>query len=988
MILVPRGRRAHNWTDQRVGTGRRDVATRSVFMEPKASLRPVDPPRPAPAPERVATGLDLLPVIVWATDAKGIVTFAAGTAARQLGLVVGDPIERAADGSAGGTGGIAEATRRALEGAECTSLVSLDGRMLEARCSPVREGPGPVAGMAGVAVDVTERWTAEQQLRERERQLATTQELAGLGSWEWDIPTNRVTWSDQLYRIQALSPAEFDGTMEGHLLRVHPEDRLRVRSQLEAARRTGGSFRFEQRILRPDRTVRTLRSTGEALVDSRSEVVKLVGACLDITESKQTEEALRASEASYRMLFDVSNDAIYVHDPETGAILDVNQKARELHGLNAEEFAGAGLAALGTGDPPYSEPEAREYVRKAASGEPQFFQWQARHRSGALFWIEVSLRSVVIDGRQRVLATARDVTERRAAEEALRHAHAQLEERVGERTRELAKINLALEGEIAERERAEEEIRRKSSELEAVFQTLPDLYFRLDNDGVVLDQRGGTEAALRMPPQELLGRRLQEVLPPAAVSRFERAMQDVLHTGALAVVEYALQTGSSSRDFEARLLPLSPSELVAIMRDTTDRKEAERALQRSEEHFRLLIENSSDVAAIVSPDGINLYQSPSITGVLGYRPEELVGSSAYSRIHPDDVATAREALAKVVQNPGTIGSAEFRYRHKDGSWRVLETRGRTLLPDSSAAGMVVNSRDVTERKRAEEALATAKRQIEGLLDTIPDLAWLKDTEHRILAVNEAVARAAGLPREAFIDRTDFDVWPRELAEKFRADDERVLREGRQILLEELYTDPGGKRRWVETIKGPYRDSTGKIAGTAGVSHDITQRKETEEALRRSEERFRSMVENASDLITIMQPDATVTYISPPVTAMLGYAPEELVGRSGFELIHPDDVEPTRARFERILLAPGTTHSAMLRYRHKDGHWKTLECVGKTLSPDSVDDGVVVNSRDLTELQRYEVALQEAKEEAERAREAAEAARQARGDALPPASAER
>jgi PAS domain S-box-containing protein len=265
-----------------------------------------------------------------------------------------------------------------------------------------------------------------------------------------------------------------------------------------------------------------------------------------------------------------------------------------------------------------------------------------------------------------------------------------------------------------------------------------------------------------------------------------------------------------------------------------------------------------------------------------------------------------------------------------------------------------------------------------LLTTIPDLAWLKDTEHRILAVNEAVARAAGLPREAFIGKTDFDVWPRQLAEKFRADDERVLREGRQILLEELYTDPAGKRRWVETIKGPYRDRTGKVAGTAGVSHDITHRKETEEALRKSEERFRSMVENASDLITIMKPDGIVTYVSPPLRPMLGYAPEELIGRSGFELIHPDDVGPTREQFEGIVAEPGTIHSAVLRYRHKDGSWKLLECVGKTLSPVSAEDGVVVNSRDLTELHRFEEALQQAKEEAERAREAVASARQGGG----------
>ena len=105
--------------------------------------------------------------------------------------------------------------------------------------------------------------------------------------------------------------------------------------------------------------------------------------------------------------------------------------------------------------------------------------------------------------------------------------------------------------------------------------------------------------------------------------------------------------------------------VLAVARNISDRVEAEEALRRSEEHYRRLIENSSDVATILGPDGVNRYQSPAIKYVLGYTPEEMLGTSAFDRIHPDDVPACQEVLGEVMRNPGTTRSVEFRYRHRD-----------------------------------------------------------------------------------------------------------------------------------------------------------------------------------------------------------------------------------------------------------------------------------------------------------------------------------
>jgi len=147
--------------------------------------------------------------------------------------------------------------------------------------------------------------------------------------------------------------------------------------------------------------------------------------------------------------------------------------------------------------------------------------------------------------------------------------------------------------------------------------------------------------------------------------------------------------------------------LIEIAQDLTERKRAEEmaALRRSEEHFRSLIENASDIITVLNGDGTVRYQSPSVERVLGYKPEDVLGRNGFELVHPDDVQKAMKTFTDIVQNPGTALSVELRFRHKNGSWRILESIGKSHLDSSGAASIVVNSRDITERKQAEEERA-------------------------------------------------------------------------------------------------------------------------------------------------------------------------------------------------------------------------------------------------------------------------------------------
>lgn len=241
----------------------------------------------------------------------------------------------------------------------------------------------------------------------------------------------------------------------------------------------------------------------------------------------------------------------------------------------------------------------------------------------------------------------------------------------------------------------------------------PDLICTHELDGRVLTVNSAACEALGMSDATLRGMTIQNLLPPGAASRFRTYMQTLERHGFAVGMMRVTTADGSPRIWECRSTLDSDGTATPIVRgvarDVTEREEAFKAIRRSEEHFRSIIENVSDIIAIIGLDGDIQYESPSVERVLGYPRKGVVGRPFVDLAHPDDAGRAAEFLASQIADPGAIQTIELRVRHRGGTSRSLEIVAKNLIKDGRASAIVMNARDVTERKLLEAQLIQAKR---------------------------------------------------------------------------------------------------------------------------------------------------------------------------------------------------------------------------------------------------------------------------------------
>jgi PAS domain S-box-containing protein len=321
--------------------------------------------------------------------------------------------------------------------------------------------------MRGVALDVTDRKRAEEEINRREAQLVEAQRVAQVGSYEWDIRDNKVYRSEQLCAIFGVPSNEFEATFEGYLQRVHPQDRSTTKSIIEEAFRRRAPFDFEERIVRPDGAVRVLHSRGHWISDAAGEPLRLLGTCQDITLRKQSEDQLRRSEERFQIVARATNDAIWDWDLASGAIW-WNQGITTLFQYQAGQAGADSGWRFGRIHPDDVE-KVTTGIRAVMDRSGQFWSAEYRFQRADDSYADIFDRGFVTydpAGRPvRMIGAMTDISERKQALEIL-------EQRVSRRTAELQSKNGDLEVEIGHRKRVEDLLRDRNEELKSFAYTV------------------------------------------------------------------------------------------------------------------------------------------------------------------------------------------------------------------------------------------------------------------------------------------------------------------------------------------------------------------------------------------------------------------------------------------------------------------------------------------------------------------------------------
>jgi PAS domain S-box-containing protein len=342
----------------------------------------------------------------------------------------------------------------------------------------------------------------------------------------------------------------------------------------------------------------------------------------------------------------------------------------------------------------------------------------------------------------------------------------------------------------------------------------------------------------------------------------------------------------------------------ATMSDITERKQAEEVLRESEEHYRTLFETAPVIIYTLSTDGILTALNPVFEQVTGWSRDEWLGRPFAEMFYADDSAFAVQQFQRVLQGAGEGQYSEMRIQSKAGAVLTIEVVGVQQITDGQVVGIFGFARDITERKRVEEALAAERSLLRTLVDYLPDAVYVKDDACRKTLANPADLRNMGASSEAdVLGKIDFDFFPHDLATAFYADDQSVIQSGRPVLnREEMITLPDGTRGWQLTSKVPVRDSAGQVVGLVGIGHDITERRQAEVALQEAEARYHALVEQIPAIIytdSAEQAGQTL-YISPQLKTTIGCAPEEWIADNDLwlKIMHPDDRERVSAEYIR------------------------------------------------------------------------------------------
>jgi PAS domain S-box-containing protein len=664
-----------------------------------------------------------------------------------------------------------------------------------------------------------------------------------------------------------------------------------------------------------EEALRKSRDELEKTVDERTLELKKANESLhlEIFEKARAEEALRESEIKYRIVADNTGDWEFWLGTD-GQFKYMSPSCEKITGYAANEFVKDPELFTNVVHPDDRQLFENHINHESRKTQPEDLEYRIITKKGETRWMH-HLSKPIFDDTGCFIGTRgnnRDITDHKHAQDALFKAHVLLD----------TLLNQALIGfTYIDRELRFVLINEKLAELHGI------------------------------PASEHIGKRVHDIVPTLA-STIQKVVDQILATGqpvkdyefsgetamAPGVLRYWSESWYPMRDISGEItgfgavveeiterkhaeealkekweqLKVQAEELESqaeelrinnneLEKEIMTRQQAQNALESSEMRFRSLIQNSSDIIRILDKDGLIIYDSPSSMKILGYPEGYMLGKSPIDFIHPNDRDVVQNDLSDVYNKKNSGKPTEFRIRKADGEYIAVESVGVNMIDVPGVDGIVITTRPIAERKKAEEAIRQSEEMLRIAISSaeIGIQSWSNGMDHEV--VNDYWKRIYGLSPDTVVT---FDIWYNAIHPEDR---ERVIKEQNSKdqqyrVYDTVYRNikPDGAVRWVVDRGNVRYDVNGHAISRAGINIDITERKLAETAIWASENQYRSMVENITDCVWHVNKDLIMTYVSPQSYAIFGYKPEELVGRTPFILVAPQEQKRVELEFSKIL----------------------------------------------------------------------------------------
>ncbi|MEA5603899.1 PAS domain-containing protein [Nostoc sp. UHCC 0252] len=745
--------------------------------------------------------------------------------------------------------------------------------------------------------ELTDRRRVEAELRESEEWLRLALSASRMGTWNWNLQTGKISWSDNLEALFGLKPGEFDGSFEMFVARVHPDDRDRLLADVDRAIATREDYEIEFRVVYPNGKIRWALSQGKVLYDQHGQPIQMAGIDLDITERKRSAETLRESEERFRQLAENIDAVFWIKEVLENRVSYVSPAYKKLWGLNPEELYQGQQSWIDR-----IHPEDRESIQKAFQEKAFTEKFDEEYRivlpNGSIRWVRDRCFGLRDEAGEiyRFTGIAEDISDRKRSFAALQESEELFRTSV-ENMLDCFGVYQAIRNEQGQ---------------------IVDFVTEYVNDAACLNNQ--------MTHEQQIGRGLCELLPGHRDRGLFTEYCQVVETGQALIKDslvYEDDYGEQRlvKAFDIRVAKFGDG-FVATWRDITPRQQTEEALRQSEEFKNRILESSSDCIKVLSLNGRLLYMNTGglclmeIDDLNSYLNTEWLcfWEGSYRQQAEQALAAVKTGEITIFRGycPTTKGTPKW--------WEVV------VSPILDACGQVERvlwiSRDITDRKNTELLLQQNEARLKLAYKATRSGLWDWDINRNIAHVSEEYCNLFGF------DPTTQEVTYQDWLNRLHPDDRTSANEvvNRTIQQQQAYyeTDyrilhPDGIR-WLAARGQIFYDPVGNAVRMLGNVQDITDRKQVEEELRQSEERYRCLAQLIPQLVWTATPEGALLDVNQRWSEFTGLTLEQSYTIDWKQVIHPEDVLILVQRWSKAV-KQGTSYQAEGRMRRADGVYR-------------------------------------------------------------------